>query len=87
MASLALTAFNDFVDGLAINAANKTRLKERGEVFYVQVVKEEARHIRKHLQAAVAAGGDPDRAALWDAILQRVIDEDERLTLETAAGL
>ena len=88
MASQALTAFNTFVDNTALTATQKTSLKELGERFYVQVVKEEAYHIRKHLLAAKAQ--HPEKAAVadfWNGLLQQVIDEEARLTMLTAEAI
>ncbi len=88
MASKALADFNAFVDSLAVTSTQKTRLRELGEKFYVQVVKEEAYHIRKHL--LTARKEHPVKAEIadfWNLVLQKVIDEEARLTMLTAEAL
>ena len=88
MASRALIEFNTFVDSQQLTTVQKTRLKELGERFYVMVVKEEAYHIRKHLLAAKAQHPDKtDVADFWNGLLQKVIDEEARLTMLTAEAL
>jgi len=88
MASLALTTFNTYVAGLPLTDVQKTRLVELGERFYVQVCKEEARHIRKHLRAAVlTAPQNMALATFLDGVVQRVLDADDRLVLEIASTI
>ena len=88
MASQALITFNTFVDNQQLTATQKTRLKEVGEKFYVMVVKEEAYHIRKHLRVELALHPESEVIAkFWDALLQKVIDEEARLTMLTAEAL
>lgn len=89
MASQTLIDFNAFVNSLTVlSMYQNARLKEVGERLYVSTIKEEALHIRKHLLAVKTE--DPTKAALadfWNAVLQRVIDEDAKLTMETAGSL
>ena len=65
MASLGLTAFGAYVDGLNLNAARKRRLKAVGERLYIAVYHE-------LLDLVEAAGDDDVRLNSSDAPRQTV---------------
>jgi hypothetical protein len=86
MASIALTNFNGFVDSLPLTDNQKNRLKEKGEEFYIAVVKEYTAHVRKHLEAARTPEKTRE-ADYWAVVLDRLSAEDGSLTMETARAV
>lgn len=87
MSSPALDDFNAFVDSLAISAARKTALKVKGEDFYVRVVKEYTRHLRKHIAAAKLSGGDAALCDQLDAIATSQEAEADHIVVAYAKAL